>query len=62
MAAEIAERRNGLEPGVYATAPIGATREPGPVPNQYGALDGRQTGDVGAERAAARYSRQGSAP
>ena len=42
MAAEIAEVRNGLEPGVYATQPLDATREPGPVPNHYGALDGRR--------------------
>ena len=42
MAAEIAERRNNLEPGVYATQPIGEIHEPEAIPNEYGAVDGRQ--------------------
>ena len=42
MAAEIAERRNGLEPGAYTTDRTRGMREPGPIPNRYGATDGRQ--------------------
>ena len=42
MAAEIAERRNALKPGAYETAPVFASREPGPLPNRYGAIDGRE--------------------
>ena len=42
MAAEIAERRNALKPGAYETAPVFASREPGPLPNRYGAVDGRE--------------------
>ena len=42
MAAEVAERRNGLLPGVYDTAPTFASRKPEPVPNRYGAVDGMQ--------------------
>ena len=40
MAAEVAERRNGLLPGVYDTTPTFASRKPEPVPNRYGAVDG----------------------
>ena len=42
MAADIAERRNGLGPGVYDTSPVYASREPGPLPNRYGAVDHAQ--------------------
>ena len=42
MAAEIAEGRNGLGPGAYETAPVFSSREPGPLPNRYGAVDGRE--------------------
>ena len=39
MAIEIAEARNDLEVGVYATAPVGEMEEPGPVPERWGATD-----------------------
>ena len=42
MAAEIAERRNGLEPGAYTTDRTRGMREPGPIASRYGATDGRQ--------------------
>ena len=42
MAAEIAERRNGLEPGAYTTDRTQGMREPGPIRSRYGATDGRQ--------------------
>ena len=42
MAAEIAERRNGLEPGAYTTDRTRGRREPGPIATRYGATDGRQ--------------------
>ena len=41
MAVELAEARNGLEVGVYATAPVGEIEEPGPVPGRWGATDER---------------------
>ena len=43
MAMEIAENANrSTMPGVYATAPLGQMREPGPVEERWGAMDWRK--------------------
>ena len=39
MAIELAEARNGMEVGVYATSPVGDMEEAGPVPERWGATD-----------------------
>ena len=39
MAIELAEARNGMEVGVYATSPVEDMEESGPVPERWGATD-----------------------
>ena len=59
MAAEIAERRNGLDPGAYTTDRTQGMREPGPIAEPLRRHRRPPAGHVGAEQREARQSDQG---